>query len=74
MVVPEATGDERQRLYDGSTGSDALIQHATHLGSLSGAILATGSVSGVLLGEASTELGAILADGPVRLFTPYLSM
>jgi quinol monooxygenase YgiN len=56
------------------TASEALIQHATHLGNLSGAILATGSVSGVLLGEASVELRAILADGPVRLFTPYLSM
>ena len=56
------------------TDSEALIQHATHLGDLSGAILATGFVSGELLGEPSAELRAILADGPVRLFTPYLSM
>ena len=56
------------------TTSEALVQHATHLGDLSGAILATGSVSGVLLGEPSAELRGILADGPVRLFTPYLSM
>jgi quinol monooxygenase YgiN len=56
------------------TDSEALIQHATHLGYLSGAILATGFVSGELLGEPSAELRAILADGPVRLFTPYLSM
>jgi quinol monooxygenase YgiN len=56
------------------TDSEALIQHATHLGDLSGAILATGSVSGVLIGEPTAELRAILADGPVRLFAPYLSM
>ena len=56
------------------TGSEALIQHATHLGDVSGAILATGTVSGVLLGEPSAELRTILADGPVRLLTPYLSI
>jgi quinol monooxygenase YgiN len=56
------------------TAAEALTEHATHLGDISGAILATGSVSGVLLGEPSAELRAILADGPVRIFTPYLSM
>ena len=54
--------------------SEALIEHATHLGNLSEAILATGWVSGALLGEPSAELRANLADGPVRLFTPYQSM
>ena len=54
--------------------SEALIQHATHLGDLSGAILATGFVAGELLGEPTAELRAILADGPVRLFTAYVSM
>jgi hypothetical protein len=54
--------------------SEALIQHAIHLGDLSGAILATGFVAGELLGEPSAELRKILADGPVRLFAPYLSM
>jgi hypothetical protein len=38
------------------------------------AIVATGSVSGELLGEPSVELRANLADGPVRLFTPFQSM
>jgi hypothetical protein len=38
------------------------------------AIVATGSVSGELLGEPSAELRANLADGPVRLFTPFQSM
>jgi hypothetical protein len=31
-------------------------------------------VHGELLGEASAELRANLADGPVQLFTPYQSM
>ena len=54
--------------------SEALIQHAANLGDLMEAILATGSVSGELLGEPSAELRANLVDGPVRLFTPFLLM
>ena len=54
--------------------SDALIEHAEHIGDLMEAIVATGSVSGELLGEPSTELRANLADSPVRLFTPFQSM
>jgi quinol monooxygenase YgiN len=54
--------------------SDALIEHAAHLGDLNAAILATGSVSGALLGEPSAELKAMLADSEVRLFTLYQSM
>ena len=54
--------------------SEALIEHAAHLGDLSRAILATGSVSGELLGEPSAELRASLADSVVRLFAPYQSM
>jgi quinol monooxygenase YgiN len=54
--------------------SGALIEHAAHLGDLTEAILATGSVSGELLGEPTAELGAKMADGVVGLFTPYLSM
>jgi len=38
------------------------------------AILTTGSVSGELLGEPSVGLRALLAGGPVRLFTPCQSM
>jgi len=56
------------------TDSEALIQHAANLGGLMVAILATGSVSGELLGEPSAELRANLADSPVRLFMPFLSM
>jgi quinol monooxygenase YgiN len=54
--------------------SKALIEHAAHLGDLTETILATGSVSGELLGEPSAELRAKMADSVVRLFTPYLSM
>jgi len=54
--------------------SEALIEHAAHLGDLMDPILATGSVSGELLGEPSAELRAKLADSEVRLFTPFLSM
>jgi quinol monooxygenase YgiN len=54
--------------------SEALIEHAAHLGDLNEAIVATGFVSGELLGEPSAELRAKMADSEVRLFTPYQSM
>ena len=54
--------------------SEALIEHAAHLGDLGAAIFATGWVSGELLGEPSAELRARMAGGEVRLFTPYQSM
>jgi quinol monooxygenase YgiN len=54
--------------------SEALIEHGANLGDLMEAILATGSFSGELLGEPSEELRANLADSPVRVFTPFLSM
>ena len=54
--------------------SDALIEHAVHLGELGQAILATGWVSGQLLGEPSAELKAMMAGSGVRVFTPYQSM
>jgi quinol monooxygenase YgiN len=54
--------------------SQALIEHAEHIGDLNEAIGATGDVSGALLGEPSAELKANLAHGPVRLFTPYESL
>jgi quinol monooxygenase YgiN len=51
--------------------SQSLIEHAEHIGDLNEAIVAMGDVSGALLGEPSAELRANLADGPVRLFTPW---
>jgi len=56
------------------TDSEALIEHATHIGEINEAIIATGSVSGALLGEPSTELRAMMADAEVSLFALYQSM
>jgi hypothetical protein len=56
------------------TDSEALIEHAAHLGDLGEAIFATGWVSGELLGEPSAELRAKMVGGGVRRFTPYESM
>jgi quinol monooxygenase YgiN len=53
--------------------SQALIEHAEHFGDLSEAIIRTGSFAGELIGEPSAELKTLLAGGPIRLFTPYLS-
>jgi hypothetical protein len=55
--------------------SDTLIQHGENLAHLMDAIIATGSVSGELLGEPSTELRArFTGGGPVQLFTPWTTM
>ncbi len=55
--------------------SDALIQHGENLAHLIDAIVATGSVSGELLGEPSTELRArFTGGGPVQLFTPWATI
>ena len=55
--------------------ADALIQHGENLAHLMDAIIATGSVSGELLGDLSAELRARFADdGPVQLFTPWSRM
>ena len=55
--------------------SDALIQHGENLAHLMDAIIATGSVSGELLGDLSPELRSRFSDdGPVQLFTPWVRM
>ena len=55
--------------------SAAAIEHAENVGHLFEPILATVIVvHGEILGDASEELRANLADGPVQLFTPYQSM
>lgn len=55
--------------------SDALIQHGANLAHLMGAILATGTCYGELLGNPSPEIRANLGSGgPVQLFTPYQLM
>jgi quinol monooxygenase YgiN len=54
--------------------SKSLIEHGANLADLMEAILATGSVSGELLGEPSAELKAKLTGEQPQLFTPFLSM
>jgi quinol monooxygenase YgiN len=54
--------------------SSALMEHAQHVGHLMGAIFATGWVSSDMLGDPSADIRARMADGEVRLFTPFLSL
>ncbi len=54
--------------------SEAVIEHAAHVGHLTEAIFATGTSSSDLLGEPSAELTALVAGSGVRLFRPFLSM
>ena len=54
--------------------SEALIQHSENLAHLMEAIVATGTVSGELLGQPSADLRAKLEGSPVRLFVPYQVM
>jgi quinol monooxygenase YgiN len=61
-------------VHEAYSDSEALIEHWAHLGDVMQAILAIGSVSGELLGEPSADLRARLADSPVHLYTPFLSM
>jgi quinol monooxygenase YgiN len=52
--------------------SEALVEHAGHLGDLGRAI--PGLVSSELLGQPSDDLRAKLVGSGVRLFTPFLSL
>jgi quinol monooxygenase YgiN len=54
--------------------SAALIEHGAHMATITEAVLKTGTVEGEVLGEPSEELGDKLADSPVRVFRPLLSM
>ena len=55
--------------------SEALIEHGANLAHLMDAILATGSFTGELLGEPSSEIEARLAGSEVpQLFTPWQTM
>ena len=61
-------------VYERYRDSEAVIEHATHVGDLMAAIFATGSVSSELLGEPSAELTAVTAGSGVSIFRPFLSM
>lgn len=69
-------GDESEAIViERYRDSQALVEHGANLGDeLTTEILATGKVYGELLGEPSAELRAALADGPVQLFSPFLSL
>jgi quinol monooxygenase YgiN len=55
--------------------SEALVEHLANIGEdLMTAVSTTGSIYGELLGEPSAELRANMETGPVRLFTPFLSL
>jgi quinol monooxygenase YgiN len=51
--------------------SDALILHGQNMAPVMEAIMATGTVSGELLGDLSDALRAQMAGSPVGLFTLY---
>ena len=54
--------------------SDALILHAQNMAPLMESIMATGTVSGELLGDLSEELRAQMTGSPVGLFTLYQAL
>jgi quinol monooxygenase YgiN len=54
--------------------ADALILHSENMAPLMEAIMATGSVSGELLGDLSEELRAQMEGSPVGLFTLYQAL
>ena len=54
--------------------SDALILHGQNMAPLMESIMATGTVSGELLGDLSEALRAQMAGSPVGLFTLYQSL
>jgi quinol monooxygenase YgiN len=54
--------------------SDALILHSQNMAPFTEAIMATGTVSGELLGDVSEQLRAQMAGSPVGLFTLYQAL
>lgn len=67
--------DESQAMViERFTDSAALIEHSQHLAAFMEPILATGTVSGELLGQPSPELAALLTGDNPQLFLPYSSL
>jgi len=54
--------------------SEALILHSENMAPFMEPIMATGSVSGELLGDLSDDLRAQMAGSPVGLFTLYQAL
>ncbi len=85
IVRTRDTGTLEYRLYFNSDesecivleryrNSEALIEHSAHIAHMMEATLATGTITGELLGTPSAELKAMLTGDQPRLFTPYQSM
>ena len=72
LFVP---GDSPKKQQKGlESDADALILHSENMAPLMESIMATGSVSGELLGDLGDELRAQMAGSPVGLFTLYQSL
>jgi quinol monooxygenase YgiN len=54
--------------------SDALLEHLGNLGETATAIFQICSAEGEVLGAPSAKLRKALEGGPVRIFTPFLSL
>jgi quinol monooxygenase YgiN len=54
--------------------SEALMEHAAHVGDVMAKIFAVASGTSDMLGDPSAELRTLVADGNVRLFTSFLSL
>ena len=54
--------------------SQALIEHIAHIGDRNQEILATGIMTGVLLGKPNAALLAMMASSPVQIFTSLMAM
>ncbi len=54
--------------------SEALLEHLANLGETGSALFRVCSAEGEVLGTPSAKLRKALEGGPVRIFTPYLSL
>jgi quinol monooxygenase YgiN len=61
-------------VYERYRDSEAVIEHGSHVGQIMQAIFATGAASSTMLGEPSAQLTTMMADSPIPLFRPFLSM
>jgi quinol monooxygenase YgiN len=68
--------DKSEAVYiERYTDSQALLDHFKNVASFMEPVLATGTFSGVILGDASPELAAAIGEGgPVQLFRPLMSL
>ena len=67
-------GESQAIVLERFRDSDALILHGQNMAPLMDAIMATGNVSGELLGDPNEQLRSQLAGGPVGLFALYQSL